>query len=308
MTPTRAPALGHPPEGQRSDRRRPGRGRRRREGRGRPTRVAVTPKSCIMTARGRSISSVRTRCPVRRRPRDSGGRAVRRRRSRRRPAPRVSGSTFGWAVMGEARSPSKSCTRARSRSVETAWGNPDSTRARVVPGVADDVGVGRAVDRLARAAGRRRGPAWPPAAGPHPAVAVSGRLPVGQRDGVDHPVAGEPVVVGLVGGDGRRVGPVAQQPALEVGGEDPGDRELVVVAALGVHRRKVSFEVRVGHGCSSCRFPTTGPGPANRTVPPTVGSVRRVASRSPGPGVPTWQAETMAGLAETSVSGGSSTR
>jgi len=45
----------------------------------------------------------------------------------------VSGSTLGWAVIGEASPPSKSWTRARPRSGESAWGNPDSTSASVVP-------------------------------------------------------------------------------------------------------------------------------------------------------------------------------
>ncbi len=44
-----------------------------------------------------------------------------------------SGSTLGWAVIGDASPPSKSKTLARSRPGESEWGNPDSTSARVCP-------------------------------------------------------------------------------------------------------------------------------------------------------------------------------
>ena len=45
----------------------------------------------------------------------------------------MAGSTFGWAVIGDASAASKSWMRARSRSGDSAWGKPDSTRASVVP-------------------------------------------------------------------------------------------------------------------------------------------------------------------------------
>ena len=50
---------------------------------------------------------------------------------------------------------------------------------------------------------------------------------------------------------GGRVGTVAEQAAVQIGGEDPGHRELVVVAPLFVHGRKVSLQIGVGHASRS---------------------------------------------------------
>ena len=182
------------------------------------TRVAVTPKSWIIVARGMSISSVRTK-----RPAGVDDVVAEERRSEDVAAEEdeLAGDRIDLRVGGHRRGQPavEVVDPGPSRSGERAWGNPDSTRARVRAGVADDMGVGRPVDRLARAP-RWRGPhLGGQRPGPDPAVAVAGGPAAGQGDGVDHPVAAEPVVVGLVGRHHRRVGTVAQQPTVEVGGD-----------------------------------------------------------------------------------------
>ncbi len=113
------------------------------------------------------------------------------------------------------------------------------------PCVADHMGVGRRVDRLAgalRAVGAELGRQG---ASTHPAVAVAERLSAAEGHGMDHPVAVEPVVLGLVGRHDGWVRPVAQEPPVEIGRDEAGHRQLVVVAAFFEHRRVVSVEVRV---------------------------------------------------------------
>ena len=60
--------------------------------------------------------------------------------------------------------------------------------------------------------------------GPHPPVPVRHGLAVAQLDGVEHPVAGEPVVRRRVGRD--RVGPVAQVAAVDLGRDRALDRQV----------------------------------------------------------------------------------
>src|SRR5262245_9489727 len=78
--------------------------------------------------------------------------------------------------------------------------------------------------------------------GPHPAVAVRGRLPAAQLDRVDHAVAREPVVRRRVGRD--RVGADAQQAAAQLRREGALDRE-VGGGQLVLHGREVPDEVAV---------------------------------------------------------------
>ncbi len=107
------------------------------------------------------------------------------------------------------------------------------------PGVADHVGVGLAVHGFEGATGRGGARFGGEGTGAHPPVAVPGCLPARERDGVDHAVAGEPVVAGGIGGHRDRVGAVAEEPTLEIGGEHPGHRE-VAGAALLLHGGEVS--------------------------------------------------------------------
>ena len=169
------PGLGHPPEGDRPALRRPGPGRRRPAGRGR------RPGWRSPRSRGSSWPGG-SRCPRcgsaarRRRPRGSGGTAGRTRRTRRRPARRWPGRPSGGR---------SSATPARRRSRgpgpgrdpgERACGNPDSTRARVVPAwrmtwvlAGPSIGSpGPLGGTVATLVGQ--GP------GPHPAVPVAGGL------------------------------------------------------------------------------------------------------------------------------------
>ena len=88
------------------------------------------------------------------------------------------------------------------------------------------------------------------AASTDPPVAV-GRLAVVESQRVDHAVAVEPVVA--TRRRELRVGPVADEHAVEVGGDLADHLELVVGPLLG-DRTEQPFEVRVGGrpGCQSC--------------------------------------------------------
>ena len=107
-----------------------------------------------------------------------------------------------------------------------------------------DVGVGRAVDRLARAPGRRGAHLGGEPAGADPPVAVADGGAVAQLHRVDHAVAGEPVVAVRVRHHGR-VGPVAHEQALERRGDGAVHRQRHLDGALLGHRGEVAREVRV---------------------------------------------------------------
>ena len=130
---------------------------------------------------------------------------------------------------------------------------------------------------------------------------------------MDHSVPAEPVVVGLVGRDHRRVGAVPQQPALEIGRDDAGDRQVDIVVPFLEHRREVPLEIRVGHRAvlgrawgwgraapersGRCAEPGGRLGSATplRADPRRVGAAPGSVERSRSV---TWQAEAMAQLAE----------
>ena len=119
------------------------------------------------------------------------------------------------------------------------------------PGVADDMGVGRAVERLARPAGGGVSDLGGQLPGPHPPVAVAGGPAAAQLDVVEHPVTAEPVVVGVVRRQHGRVGPVAEEATLEVGGDHAGDRQLVVLGPLIGTGAKFPSRYGIGTRCSS---------------------------------------------------------
>ena len=118
---------------------------------------------------------------------------------------------------------------------------------RVCPaGMADDVGVRGELLVVGRPLGFR---AWlaqkvRDVVVAHPAVAVPLRPAVADADAVNHPVAAEPVVLGLVDRP-ERVRPVAQVPAVELGRECAGHPE-VEGSGLGVDGGEVPAQERVG--------------------------------------------------------------
>ena len=106
------------------------------------------------------------------------------------PARRSSGSTFGWAVIGDASVAVEVLDAGPFEVGGEGVGEPGLDQGEGRAGVADDVGVGRAVDRFGRAPREVR----------CPTLAASARvrthrlrypvgLAAGERDGVDHAVA-----------------------------------------------------------------------------------------------------------------------
>ena len=122
---------------------------------------------------------------------------------------------------------------------------PGLDQRQRLPGVGEDVGVGREVPdgpvlaRLGLTQLSRDG------VRAHVAVAVPLRLAVDDADAVHHAVAEEPVVV--LAGIAQRVGTDAQVAPVEMVGDGPGHRQ-VGHGLLLAHRREVVLEVAVGHG------------------------------------------------------------
>ena len=214
---------------------RPPRGRRRRRpaGRRRTTRVAVTPKSCCMVARGMvDLGAVDER---------SGGVELVVAQERRpedvvaeegHPA-RCRGRRAGGRSSARSATPSKSSTQTVSSSGRQPVGEAALDQGQQAAAVPDHVGVGRPVDRLRRTGRARGADLGRELAGPDPPVAVGDGVAVAQLDGV-RPSRRRRTSGSAAGSvDRDRVGAVADEQALEdrrdgpVDGQRPLDRQLL---------------------------------------------------------------------------------
>ncbi len=119
-------------------------------------------------------------------------------------------------------------------------GEPGLGQGQGDAGMANHMGVRRAVDGLRRPSGRRGAEFGGERPGAHPPVPVARGLAIGEADGMDHSVAAQPVVLGFVIGDGGGIGAVAHQAAAEVGRDHACRRERSVVAPLVQHGGEVA--------------------------------------------------------------------
>ena len=122
-----------------------------------------------------------------------------------------------------------------------SYGSDDLDQRQRLARVVDDVGVGDAGVQVAGAVGVVEREVLLEAVGAHPAVAVPGGASALDPDAVDHPVAGEPVRGRL-----PRVGPVAQIPAVEFGGNGAFDGQVELGELVGDRRVVVALKEVAG--------------------------------------------------------------
>jgi hypothetical protein len=105
----------------------------------------------------------------------------------------------------------------------------------------DDMGVGDAGPQVAGAVGVVEREVFLEAVGAHPPVAVPGGATALDANPVDHAVAREPVRGRL-----PRVGPIAQVPPVELGGDGALDGQIELGQLIGHRRVVVSLEELAG--------------------------------------------------------------